>query len=144
MKDTLFVIGGCRSGKSDHALRAAESFGQEKRIFIATCIPHDDEMRNRVAKHRKERSRTWHTVEAPTRLPDSIIENSRDATVLLVDCLTLWINNLLLETGDSQKILEQIKELTQAIETTTCPLENFEKSAERKARRFCFLLIANE
>jgi adenosylcobinamide kinase/adenosylcobinamide-phosphate guanylyltransferase len=122
VKETLFVIGGCRSGKSGHALKAAESFTGEKKIFIATCIPRDDEMRNRVAKHRQERSRTWHTVEAPKRLPDSIIENSRDATVLLVDCLTLWINNLMLETEDSEKVLGQIPFLIQAIETASCPV----------------------
>ncbi len=122
MKETLFVIGGCRSGKSGHALKAAESFSAEKKIFIATCIPRDDEMRNRVAKHRKERSRTWHTIEAPTHLPDAIVDNSRDATVLLVDCLTLWINNLLLETEEDEKILEQISDLTQAIDKADCPI----------------------
>lgn len=122
MKDILFVIGGCRSGKSGHALKAAECFGGEKKIFIATCLPHDDEMRNRVAKHRKERSRTWHTVEEPLRLPDSIVEHSRDATVLLVDCLTLWINNLLLETGNGVKILDQISALIHAIDTADCPV----------------------
>ena len=122
MKETLFVIGGCRSGKSGHALEIAESFSGDKKIFIATCIPRDDEMRHRVAEHRKERSRMWHTIEAPTHLPDAVVENSRDATVLLVDCLTLWINNLLLETEDSDKVLEQISLLTQAIKAASCPV----------------------
>ncbi len=121
MKETLFVIGGCRSGKSGHALKAAESFIGEKKIFIATCIPRDDEMKHRVAKHRQERNRTWHTIEAPTHLPDAIVDHSRDATVILVDCLTLWMNNLLLETGDSEKVLERIPFLIQAIETANCP-----------------------
>ena len=122
VKETLFVIGGCRSGKSGHALKAAESFIGEKKIFIATCIPLDDEMRNRVAQHRKERSRSWCTIEAPTHLPDAIVDNSRDATVLLVDCLTLWINNLLLESENDEKILEQIADLIQAIEKADCPI----------------------
>lgn len=122
MKETLFVIGGCRSGKSGHALKTAESYAGEKKIFIATCIPHDDEMRNRVAKHREDRSPSWFTVEAPTRLPETIVENSRDATVILVDCLTLWMSNLLLKTEDCEKVLEQIPSLVRAIKAATCPV----------------------
>ena len=122
MNKTIFVIGGCRSGKSRHALEAAENFAGGDRIFIATCIPHDEEMQQRVAQHQKERSRNWHTVEAPILLPEAIVEHSRQARVLLADCLTLWISNLLTESEDTARILAQIANLTDAMQTAKCPV----------------------
>ncbi len=87
MKEIIFVIGGCRSGKSRQALETADGFPGDKRVFIATCIPRDEEMRLRVDQHQKERSQNWQTVEAPEHLPQIIVEHSRQANVLLVDCL---------------------------------------------------------
>ena len=122
MKETVFVIGGCRSGKSRQALETAESYPGNGQIFVATCIPYDDEMRHRVAKHRRERSQNWQTLEAPELLPQAITENSGNASVLLVDCLTLWINNLLAASGDTEKIVKKIEKLVQAIEAANCPV----------------------
>jgi len=122
VKETVFVIGGCRSGKSRHALDTAERFAGKEQIFVATCVPYDDEMKHRVAKHRKERSPQWHTVEAATCLPEAIVVNSGKTSVILVDCLTLWVNNLLMASDDTEKILEQIGGLIQAIETANCPV----------------------
>ena len=65
MKEVIFVIGGCRSGKSRQALEAAEGMPGDHKTFIATCIPHDEEMKQRVEQHQKERSLIWRTVEAP-------------------------------------------------------------------------------
>ena len=76
MNETIFVIGGCKSGKSRHALETADNFAGRKRVFIATCIPNDEEMKQRVVQHQKERSRNWDTVEAPVLLPDAIVEHS--------------------------------------------------------------------
>ena len=75
-----------------------------------------------VVQHQQERSRSWDTVEAPLRLPEAIVEHSRQARVLLVDCLTLWISNLLTESEDATHILEQITNLTQAMQTANCPV----------------------
>ncbi len=122
MKEIIFVIGGCRSGKSRQALETADGFPGDKRVFIATCIPRDEEMRLRVDQHQKERSQNWQTVEAPVHLPQIIVEHSRQANVLLVDCLTLWISNLLVETEDDEKILEHIPSLIQALESAVCPV----------------------
>ena len=116
MKEIIFVIGGCRSGKSSHALRTVEKMPQSSKIYIATCVPRDDEMKQRVAKHQKERSRSWATVEVPLDLPQAILENSRKDNVILVDCLTLWLSNLLMETDDDKKLEEMIGRLTAAIE----------------------------
>ena len=122
MKEIVFVIGGCRSGKSSYAMQAAEKVPAEQKIFIATCVPQDDEMKRRVARHQKERSQNWVTVEAPLDLPEAILQNSRRGDVILVDCLTLWVSNLLIETGDEKKIEDTIPQLIEALQKATCPI----------------------
>jgi adenosylcobinamide kinase/adenosylcobinamide-phosphate guanylyltransferase len=116
VKEILFIIGGCRSGKSTYAMQTAEKMPAEQKIFIATCVPQDDEMKQRVARHQKERSQNWVTVEAPLDLPKAIRQNSRRGTVILVDCLTLWVSNLLMETGDENNIEDTTSQLIEALE----------------------------
>ena len=122
MKEIIFVIGGCRSGKSSYAMQAAEKVPAEQKIFIATCVPQDDEMKRRVARHQKERSQNWVTVEAPLDLPEAILQNSRRGDVILVDCLTLWVSNLLIETGDEKKTEDTISQLIEVLEKAICPI----------------------
>jgi len=122
VKKTTFVIGGCRSGKSGYALNLAEATAKRKRLFIATCVPLDEEMKQRVMRHRQERNKSWDTIEAPLYLPDAITTHSKDTGVLLVDCLTLWISNLLLELDNAEKISEHVDRLTRAIESSGCPV----------------------
>ena len=122
MKEIVFVIGGCRSGKSSYAMQTAEKVPAEQKIFIATCVPQDDEMKRRVARHQKERSQNWVTVEAPLDLPEAILQNSRRGDVILVDCLTLWVSNLLIETGDEKKIEDTISQLIEVLEKAICPI----------------------
>jgi adenosylcobinamide kinase/adenosylcobinamide-phosphate guanylyltransferase len=100
--DITFFIGGCRSGKSRRALKLAEAAPVEKRLYIATCVPQDDEMRRRVECHQKERGTGWQTLEVPLDLPSAIDTHAAENTLVLVDCLTLWISNLMLE-GDWQQ-----------------------------------------
>jgi len=115
-------MGGCRSGKSSYALGMAQKFSGDNKVFIVTCIPRDDEMKQRVARHQKERSQAWQTVEAPLLLPEAITANSRTADAIIIDCLTLWVSNLLMESADSEKIEMHIPCLTKAIENSQCPL----------------------
>jgi adenosylcobinamide kinase/adenosylcobinamide-phosphate guanylyltransferase len=122
LKEIVFVIGGCRSGKSRQALETADGMALNKKVFIATCVPHDQEMKQRIGRHQKERSQDWQTVEAPVDLPQAIIENSRQADVLLVDCLTLWIGNLMMETADDEKIVERISSLIKSLASSGCPV----------------------
>ena len=110
----ILVTGGCRSGKSGHALALAEAMGS-KRIFVATCVPHDDEMRDRVARHQRDRSEAWHTLEIPVALADAVDTHSASADVMLIDCLTLWLSNLLMETEDVGEIRAHIDRLAQAV-----------------------------
>ena len=122
LKEITFVIGGCRSGKSTYAMQTAEKVTAEQKIFIATCVPQDDEMKRRVARHQKERSQNWVTVEAPQDLPEAILQNSRRGDVILVDCLTLWVSNLLIETGDEKKTEDTISQLIEVLEKAICPI----------------------
>jgi adenosylcobinamide kinase/adenosylcobinamide-phosphate guanylyltransferase len=121
MKETIFVIGGCRSGKSRHALYLAEQFSGE-RIFIATCIPQDKEMEQRVLHHQQQRNPIWETLEVPFYLPEAIQKNGIKGHVILVDCLTLWINNLILNDDKPENIDMQIRKLIQSIEEAECPV----------------------
>ncbi len=122
MNEKVFVIGGCRSGKSKHALDLAQSMAGNNKIFIATCTPLDDEMHLRVANHQKERGRTWRTVESPLHLAEAILKSAHTGSVVLVDCLTLWINNLLMEKEDVQYADEKIADLIHAVQTAEGPL----------------------
>jgi len=118
----MFITGGCRSGKSKHALQTAEKMVAGRKIYIATCVPQDDEMKRRVARHQKERGQNWVTVEEPLHLPEAILENSRKADVILVDCLTLWVNNLLMETDNEKQIEEMLSRLIDTLEKARCPI----------------------
>jgi adenosylcobinamide kinase/adenosylcobinamide-phosphate guanylyltransferase len=118
----IFVIGGCRSGKSQYALQTAEKMSGNRKIYIATCVPYDDEMKQRVAKHQTARGQSWTTVEEPMHLPVAISERSQEADVILVDCLTLWVSNLLMETNDEDELEETISQLTDTLEKATCPI----------------------
>ncbi len=117
----ILVLGGCRSGKSSHALQLAEAMGR-RRVFVATCVPHDDEMQGRVDRHRRERSDTWRTLEIPVNLAEAIHAHSPAADVMLVDCLTLWLNNLLMQTQDTVKIRRRIDELAETVKTAPHPV----------------------
>jgi adenosylcobinamide kinase/adenosylcobinamide-phosphate guanylyltransferase len=95
----IFVLGGCRSGKSRHALQLGEALAMPRRLFVATCRPLDEEMHRRVADHRRERGNRWDTLEAPDRLAEAVEAHAAADGVVLVDCLTLWISNLMMEPG---------------------------------------------
>ena len=121
MKETTLVIGGCRSGKSRHALYLAEQVPGQK-IFIATCTPQDKEMEQRVLRHQQQRSSAWNTLEVPVILPEAIHKNGIKGHVILVDCLTLWINNLILDDDKTQNFDNHIQRLTQSINKAECPV----------------------
>lgn len=94
------ILGGARSGKSRYAERRATESGLEV-VYIATCQPRDAEMRERIERHRDQRPAHWALVEEPLALARVLREQAREDRCLLVDCLTLWLSNLLL-VGDPQ------------------------------------------
>ncbi|MGD8412045.1 MAG: bifunctional adenosylcobinamide kinase/adenosylcobinamide-phosphate guanylyltransferase, partial [Desulfobacterales bacterium] len=81
VKEIVLVIGGCRSGKSTYALQTAENIDGDNKIFVATCLPQDNEMVQRVARHQKERGQHWTTIEEPLYLPEVISEQGPGADV---------------------------------------------------------------
>lgn len=103
----LFVLGGARSGKSRYAQARAEALGGRP-MFIATAEAFDDEMRDRIARHRADRDSRWRTVEAPRELAAAIDALRGAEPVVLVDCLTLWVSNLLLADADIPRASDQL------------------------------------
>lgn len=93
------VLGGARSGKSSFAQSLAEDETGDL-IYIATAQAFDAEMAERIARHRSDRGPRWQTVECPLGLADAIAEHQGDGKTILVDCLTLWLSNLMLGEHD--------------------------------------------
>ncbi len=91
----LLVGGGSRSGKSRHALELARRYGP-RRGFLATAQAFDDEMRDRIHKHQQERGDEFLTFEEPFDLASAIQRLEGSLDVLVVDCLTLWLSNVML------------------------------------------------
>ncbi len=120
-KKITFVIGGCKSGKSNCAVRLAETY-RVRKIFVATSVPFDDEMKDRIARHQAERDDSWKTIDAPVSLPETIAEHGHEGNVILVDCLTLWINNLLMMDEDLDKVAGKVDRLTKALSLASCPI----------------------
>lgn len=96
---TTLILGGARSGKSSYAEGLAETH-DGPRIYVATAEAYDGEMSARIAAHVARRGPSWQTVEEPIELSGVIAEAAEPGAFLLVDCLTLWLSNLLLGEHD--------------------------------------------
>lgn len=107
----VLVLGGARSGKTTFAERLAMRIGK-KPVYLATAEALDREMRERVETHRRARAGRFATIEEPINLTDALIETSKTFDVVLVDCLTLWITNLL---GKGADVAGQVEELAVAL-----------------------------
>jgi len=119
---TTLILGGCRSGKSTHALEQARKYKGERNLFIATCVPVDAEMKERVSRHQTERGPEWSALEVPVQLAESIQAESPSADVILVDCLTLWMSNLFEETHEQDEIDKFVGHLADALKIAQCPV----------------------
>lgn len=119
MKPELVLVGGgVRSGKSAFALWLARRLGG-RRTFVATAQPFDDEMRARVAAHRAEREGDFVTVEAPLDLPGALVAlAAAPPDVVVVDCLTLWLSNLLLRGDRPEAIALEVSRLATLIQAS--------------------------
>jgi adenosylcobinamide kinase/adenosylcobinamide-phosphate guanylyltransferase len=111
MQDTArptahLVLGGARSGKSRHAEALVRAMPGPW-IYVATAEARDDEMAERIARHRQERGPQWHTVEAPRALAEAI-ETAPEGAPVLVDCLTLWLTNVMLADEDVEAACRQL------------------------------------
>lgn len=113
---TTLFLGGARSGKSRLAQDAAERCDGAL-TYLATAEAHDEEMTARIDRHRADRGGRWRTVECPIALPQAIM--AVESGAILVDCLTLWLSNLMLGGHD---IPARTRDLLGAIGGTTGPL----------------------
>jgi adenosylcobinamide kinase/adenosylcobinamide-phosphate guanylyltransferase len=95
MGQLILILGGARSGKSTYAQQLAQSLGQEQVLFVATAEAGDKEMAQRIAAHRQERPAAWHTIETPRQVGTGVRTHLGEARVVLVDCLTLLVSNIL-------------------------------------------------
>lgn len=114
MNKIILVGGGARSGKSRFALSYARALGA-RRLFVATAEGRDAEMGERIARHRDERGDEFVTKEEPVHLA-RVLAGDHGADVILVDCLTLWLSNLLLREHTPSDVEKQMAEVLAAIE----------------------------
>jgi adenosylcobinamide kinase/adenosylcobinamide-phosphate guanylyltransferase len=114
----VLVGGGARSGKSRFALELAQRLGR-RRTFVATAEALDPEMRLRIDRHRQERGAAFTTVEEPLALPEAIA-GVTGADVVIIDCLTFWLSNLLMRDEAPDPALRRIADLRAAIAGRRC------------------------
>ncbi len=120
MSAIVLVGGGVRSGKSSFALARAQALGA-RRAFVATASAFDDEMRARIDRHVAERGDAFTTIEAALALPEALAR-LRDVDVAVVDCLTLWLSNLLLRGDGEDAIADAVESLVDRATAAPCPV----------------------
>lgn len=118
MSQTIFITGGARSGKSVFAEQRARQFGTPLG-YLATAQTLDSEMDGRVRRHRERRGDEWITIEEPFHLSQALLNCDGHYQAILVDCVTLWLSNLLLKYGDAAENIEElIQEDVQRLKST--------------------------
>ena len=116
-KRIIFITGGCRSGKSRYALDYANRHFSKK-FYLATCEPLDEEMVRRIENHKRARGPEWQTIEEPVQIVEivnRITDDGVEAGVILLDCMTLWLTNLLLKWDDDRKVMDEVDRLADAL-----------------------------
>ncbi|WP_417877548.1 bifunctional adenosylcobinamide kinase/adenosylcobinamide-phosphate guanylyltransferase [Vibrio sp.] len=114
------ILGGARSGKSKLAEQTARQAADAQHAclhYVATALPFDDEMRDRIRHHQKQRGEGWQEHECPLHLADLLLSFNHD-DVVLIDCLTLWLNNWIFELGDdcsNEKLEAEVHKLVEAV-----------------------------
>ena len=121
-RNSYLVLGGARSGKSSfaeqQALRAFEACSNGRLNYIATATYLDDEMRERISHHQQRRGEQWIEHEVPVELAEKLQSFGKE-DVVLIDCLTLWLNNIIFELGDdatNEQIEAVVEVLVKSVE----------------------------
>lgn len=120
MPEVIYVTGGARSGKSSYALRLAEPY--QRRVFLATAEAFDGEMQRRIDKHKEERQDRFTTVEEPLYLDKALRVLPEGTEVVLVDCLTVWLGNMMHYLGAESAINERIDALLDVLSAPPCDI----------------------
>lgn len=114
MYKLILIIGGVRSGKSDYAQKLA-SKSKKPVIYVATGEALDEEMKKRIEKHRKKRADNWKTIEEPKNVDKVILNLKEKKHLILIDCLTLLISNLILANLKEKEILKKVRNLLKVL-----------------------------
>ena len=110
----IFIVGGARSGKSRFALKICSK--KTSRVFLATADALDEEMQKRIHAHQKARGKSWETIEIPIHVAQWFCRRGSQYSAVVVDCLTLWLNNLLRDGVRTRQIPSRIKEFLRAVQ----------------------------
>jgi adenosylcobinamide kinase/adenosylcobinamide-phosphate guanylyltransferase len=113
-RKVYFITGGARSGKSAFAEKLASTLNG-KRAYIATAQALDAEMAAKIEKHRKDRGTTWDTYEEPLAVAELLAKLSRSYDVALLDCLTLWLSNVMAHADGDGEVQSRSDELVAAV-----------------------------
>jgi adenosylcobinamide kinase/adenosylcobinamide-phosphate guanylyltransferase len=119
-KRLILVTGGCRSGKSRYALDYANRHFSKK-LYLATCEALDEEMAQRIVHHKKTRGIEWQTVEEPIKIVEGIKQHE-DVDVILLDCITLWLSNLLMRQKEDLEVMDEMHRLMDAMKQSQTSL----------------------
>jgi adenosylcobinamide kinase/adenosylcobinamide-phosphate guanylyltransferase len=136
MGKLTFILGGARSGKSSFAQKLAEQSGKSV-TFIATAQAFDDEMSARIQKHRTERHAGWTTLEIPSGIAAHLREHPTQTDLVLLDCITLLVTNLIMQHTKDDVADEQ--QSTQSVENEVSGLLAYMHESEQE-----WILISNE
>jgi adenosylcobinamide kinase / adenosylcobinamide-phosphate guanylyltransferase len=121
MGHLLMVTGGTRSGKSRYAVERASAWGPRV-LYVATCQPADDEMRERVRRHQAERPSTWTTSEPGADVLPVVQGQGPSADGILLDCLTLYVASLLMLGSGEEAVVRQVEDLCSALRQVGKPV----------------------
>lgn len=114
MSELILVTGGVRSGKSNYAQHLAKSFKSEV-IYIATAEALDSDMKERIRRHKKSRDKSWVTIEEPIDVLGAVKKLSARRRVVLLDCLTLFISNLILKGLSDKAIYTEVRSILKGL-----------------------------
>jgi len=129
MNQITLITGGARSGKSRYAVETA--LKSNKRVFIATAIAFDEGMQLRIDAHKAERAEKFKTIEEPADLADAFNKIPADTEIVLIDCMTVWIGNLMHRHGDNYDTFNNFLEVDEFLE-------------KLKERPFNTIIVTNE
>ena len=114
MKKFIFILGGARSGKSSYAVELAKRLNK-KTVFIATCISFDEEMKERIKMHKTLRPKEWDLIEEGKDISSVLAGFKNKYKVILIDCLGMWLSNLLLDGLKDKEIEKEVFKLINSI-----------------------------
>ncbi len=127
----ILITGGARAGKSSYAQKLAAAIGGRV-LFVATAEAKDEDMRMRIEKHRKSRPVNWDTLESPSEVGKAINGKIGDYPVVVIDCITMLVSNIMLAAGDDASAESEVfREINSLINTM-------------QSKSSAFILVSNE